>query len=174
MVSLDRSQSIITTAHCPRHLRRIAVMDDLIHLPTNCPSVFRKSSRSTSRNPTRIHLSSCEPRRLKYKDLPGTRTWRRRTTSSGLSSGRSVARANSRGSRVESLYSSRGCEKADNKARRLAKTTCSTLTDVAENTAFMNQNVAENTAFMTIINICRTSVNPFVISKLKSSFRRSS
>lgn len=115
-------------------------MDDLIHLPTSSLSVFRKSLPSTSRNPTRIHLSSFGPRRPKYKDWLGTSIWRRRTTSSGLLSGRSAVRADSRGNRVESLYSSRGCEKGDDKTRRLAKRTCSILTDVAENTAFMNQN----------------------------------
>jgi hypothetical protein len=138
-------------------------MDDLIHLPTSSLSVFRKSLPSTSRDPTRIHLSSCEPRRLKYKDLLGTSIWRRRTTSSGLLSGRSAVRADSRGNRVESLYSSRGCEKGDNKTRPLAKRTCSILTDVAE-----------NTVFMTKTNISRIFIEPFVISNKKSSFRRSS
>lgn len=115
-------------------------MDDLIHLLMNCLWVFRKISPSTYRNPIRIHLSSCGPRRPKYKDWLGTSIWRRRTMSSGLLSGRSVVRANSKGDRVESLYSSRGCEKCDNKTGRLAKMTCSILADVAENTAFMSQN----------------------------------
>jgi hypothetical protein len=144
-------------------------MDDLIHLPTSSLSVFRKSLPSTSRDPTRIHLSSCEPRRLKYKDLLGTSIWRRRTTSSGLLSGRSAVRADSRGNRVESLYSSRGCEKGDNKTRPLAKRTCSILTDVAE-----------NTVFMTKTNISRIFIEPFVISnklnqlaKDKENVRRS-
>jgi hypothetical protein len=140
MVRFDRLDSIVTIRSLPPNVLRIAEMDGLIHLLMNCLSVFRKSLPSTSRNPTRIHLSSCEPRRLKYKDLLGTIIWRRKTTSSGLLSGRSVVRVNSRGNRVESLYSSRGCDKGDDKTRRLAKRTCSILTDVAESTAFINQN----------------------------------